>query len=112
MWGLFALATTFVAFLVLLILQNRPGVRPPASVTPTESVVATEVASRYAVPNEAPIVTRLTDVDALARVHPEFYVGLRDGDWLVRYPGLVIVYRREEGRIVKVETAEMKITPP
>lgn len=112
MWGLFALAATFVAFLVLLVLQTRPGVQTIESETPMESMVATEVASRYAVPNEAPIVTRLTDVDALARVHPEFYAGLRDGDWLVRYSGLVIVYRREEGRIVKVETAEMKITPP
>jgi hypothetical protein len=105
-WGLFALAATFVAFLVLLILQNRPGARPPVSETSTESVVAAEVASRYAVPNEAPVVMRLSDVDALARVHPEFYAGLLDGDWLVRYPGVLIVYRREEGRIVKIETVD------
>ncbi len=106
MWGLFALAATFVAFLVLLILQNRPGAQPSVSVMPSEGIVAAEVASRYAVPNEAPVVTRLTDVEALRRVHPDFYAELRDGDWLVRYSALMIVYRREEGRIVKVEAVE------
>ncbi len=106
MWGLFALAATFVAFLVLLILQNRPGAQPSVSDIPTEGIVAAEVASRYVVPNEAPVVTQLADVEALRRVHPDFYSDLRDGDWLVRYPGLLIVYRREEGRIVKIETID------
>ncbi len=103
MWGLFAFAATFVAFLVLLIMQHQPSARPTAQETSIESLVAAEVAARYAVPREVPTVTRLTDVAALAKTNPSFYAGLLDGDWLVRYPRLLIVYRREEGRIVKIE---------
>ncbi len=105
MWGLLAFAATFVAFLVLLILQHRPeaSVAEPVSL---ERMVAAEVAARYAVPAEPPVVTRLSDVAALAKTHPSFYAGLLDGDWLVRYPRLLIVYRREEGRIVKIEAIE------
>lgn len=69
-----------------------------------ESLVAAEVADRFAVPSVAPTVTRLADVAALEAVHPAFYADVRDGDWMLRYPGLVIVYRREEGRIVKAES--------
>lgn len=105
-WGLFAFAATFVAFLVLLIIQNRPQIHEPVPEVAIESTIAAEVALRYAVPQEAPIVTRLNDVTSLVRIHPVFYSDLKDGDWLVRYQKLLIVYRQEEKRIVKVEAIE------
>lgn len=103
-WGLFALAATFVAFLVLLILQHRPEAESRDSPPSIERVVAAEVAARYAVPDAPPVVTRVRDIAVLSVSNPYFYADLRDGDWLVRYPKLLIAYRREEGRIVKIET--------
>lgn len=116
-WGLFAFAAMFVAFIVLVLLAPRsqsergspywaarPSLRATTEGAPIESIVAAEVASAYAVPAGTPIVTRVSDAEALAVVNP-FYLSVRDGDWLVRYPDLLIAYRQEEGRILAVEQA-------
>jgi hypothetical protein len=105
-WGLFVFVVTFVVFLVLLIVQHGPQPKAPLSQMPIESVVAAEVAERYEIPVEPPIVTHLDGVEILSLTNPAFYSSLQNGDWLVRYPHLLIVYRREEGRIIKVETLE------
>ncbi len=102
-WGLFAFAAMFVVFLVLFI-SNRLSIKPAVetgSEASIESVVAAEVASKYAVPAGVPIVTRVSDVAVLASVNP-FYKDVRDGDWLLRYDGVLIVYRHEEGRILNI----------
>lgn len=102
-WGLFAFAAMFVVFLVLFI-SNRLSIKPTAEVeteSSIESTIAAEVASKYAVPAGIPIVTRVSDVAVLASVNA-FYKDVRDGDWLLRYDGLLIAYRGEEGRILNV----------
>lgn len=103
-WGLFAFAAMFVAFIVLSLLQNRVQA-PAATIPPTiESVVAAAVASKYVVPAGTPVVTRVSDAATLAKVNL-FYLSVRDGDWLVRYPNMLIAYRHEEGRILAIEQA-------
>ncbi|MCK9361242.1 hypothetical protein M0Q28_03345 [Patescibacteria group bacterium] len=106
-WGLFAFSAMFVAFLVLTI-TNHFGAKPPVETKsgdiPMESRVAAEVASKYAVPPGVPVVTRVSDAAILASVNP-FYKDVRDGDWLLRYDGLLIAYRQEEGRILMIEQA-------
>lgn len=97
----------FVAFLVLFI-TNRFATTPVAvnqpEVKSVESIVAAEVAARYAVPAGVPVVTRVSDAVVLASVNP-FYKDVRDGDWLLRYDGVLIAYRQEEGRILTVQQA-------
>jgi hypothetical protein len=102
-WGLFAFAAMFVVFLVLFI-SNRLSDNSSVDVeteSPIESTIAAEVASKYAVPAGVPIVTRVSDVAVLASVNP-FYKDVRDGDWLLRYDGVLIAYRHEEGRVLNV----------
>ena len=93
----------FVVFLVLFI-SNRLSTKSTTEVeaeSSIESKIAAEVASKYAVPAGVPIVTRVSDVAVLASVN-SFYKDVRDGDWLLRYDGLLIAYRREEGRVLNV----------
>lgn len=102
-WGLFVFAAMFVVFLVLFIsgrLFSKPSVEVEKE-SPIETKIAAEVASKYAVPSGIPVVTRVTDVAVLASVN-SFYKDVRDGDWLLRYDGLLIVYRQEEGRVLNV----------
>ncbi|MCC6563910.1 hypothetical protein IT087_03375 [Candidatus Uhrbacteria bacterium] len=106
-WGLFAFSAMFVAFLVLTITNYfapKPTSQSGSEDMPTESKVAAEVASKYAVPPGVPVVTRVSDAAILASVNP-FYKEVRDGDWLLRYDGLLIAYRQEEGRILMIEQA-------
>lgn len=102
-WGLFALAATFVAFLVLWLTSANFSWKgePKPSIT-SESKIASEVAAKYAVPSGAPVVTRVSDAAVLVQINP-FYKDVRDGDWLLRYDGLLIAYRQEEGRILSIQ---------
>lgn len=104
-WGLFALAATFIAFLVLwLTTADFPWRKEPAPSIASESLIASEVAAKYAVPAGTPVVTRVSDAAALVQINP-FYKDVRDGDWLLRYDGLLIAYRHEEGRILSIQHA-------
>lgn len=102
-WGLFALAATFVAFLVLwLTSADFTWQKEPTASTPSESTIASEVAAKYTVPAGTPVVSRVSDAAVLAQINP-FYKDVRDGDWLLRYDGLLIAYRHEEGRILSIQ---------
>ena len=49
-----------------------------------------------------PTMARITDIEALKKEQPEFFADAENGDRVVIYSDLVIVFSAEKGKIIKV----------
>jgi hypothetical protein len=52
-------------------------------------------------------MTQIHGVEALRRQNPAFYALAENGDWIIRYPAQVVLYRAASGTVVAV----VPITP-
>ncbi len=96
-------AQIFVALVVIgaivvtcIALRLRQGPEPLSS-----SLILQRVAERMAVPAEQPIFRQIDDADVLQKVNPLFYEGVQNGDWILTFSHLVILYRPATDTILR-----------
>lgn len=70
------------------------------------SVLLTRVNRHVSLPAGAPSVEHVSQIAALKQVNPLFYQDLEDGDWILRYPSVLVVYRAEIDRVIRVKEVE------
>ena len=74
---------------------------PQPILTPQERAIAA-VEAKIGVPKgERPSVEHVSGTSFLQSVNPLFYAETRDGDWLLHYPSLIVIYREEGDRVIK-----------
>ena len=107
----FAIVGTVVGFIGLRLWN---WVKPVASQTTevqtltAESYVVARVAGHISVPNGIPEVTKLAEVEVLKHQNPTFYGQAAPGDWVVRYPSFVVLYRLETNKVLTL----LPLAPP
>jgi hypothetical protein len=108
---LVAIGGTILGFLALqayhVFVPARPASPTGVGVPSPEQTVLAEVATRVVLPAGSPTVTQIRGVEALRRQNPAFYALAENGDWIIRYPAQVVLYRAASGTVVAV----VPITP-
>jgi hypothetical protein len=106
-----AIGGTILGFLALQAYRVFVPIHPTAPTGATapspEQAVLAEVAARVALPAGRPTMTQIHGVEALRRQNPAFYALAENGDWIIRYPAQVVLYRAASGTVVAV----VPITP-
>ncbi len=52
--------------------------------------------------DEQPTVARINDVEKLLQTNPDFYASAKNGDLLVVYTGMALIYRDTTDKLIKV----------
>ncbi len=75
-------------------------------VTATEqdplSVLLVRLRRELPLPSDIPRIERVTQIEVLRELNPSFYAEVKEMDWVLRFTSLLIVYRPDEDRIIRV----------
>lgn len=108
--NIFALIALAASMVVALIIQVHREIRSWMSPTSSSQHVSVHsiddiverVRRHTSLPTETPILEQIDDIALARSLNPSFYQDLQQGDWVLRYPHVVIVYRAIEDRVIRV----------
>lgn len=110
-FALIALAATFVIAMILrgytwITSFTHPSTATVAAQIDPRAQLVARVSQHLQLPATTPTIEQVEDIETMRRINPDFYQDLQSGDWILRYPSELIVYRASEDRIIRVAPAE------
>lgn len=102
---LWALVVVLAAGLAYMFWQNYSLRRPEAQTKLAEEAsqsVISSVSKLIIVPEDKPTVATITDVNKLRTANESFYKNAKNGDTLLLYSTVAIIFRSSENKIVNV----------
>lgn len=102
---LWLLVLALAGGLAYMFWQNKELSKPEAQTKLAEQAsqsVIDSVSKLIVVPDDKPTVATITDVDKLREANESFYKNAQNGDMLLLYSTMAIIYRSSENKIVNV----------